>query len=181
MEILESNWIGLAPPVNLTDPDDLLEYVSHVELVEEKVHKPHRDKYLAFWCRRGNQSVLRHYYSRTLHHPDADAILRELLGIACGGNSIWEAQSWRAAYMLLAILTSPACAHIPVESYPALARSIISEVRQFNCADQATLVAIKLKLAADIAAATAGGEANGGASCGTRPASDPGAAGPSGR
>lgn len=178
MEIIESDWIGLAPE-HLTDPDDILAFVQHVEAVEEKVQERRRDRYLGFSCRRANQVVLRHYFNRALHHPDADAILLEVLGVAYGKTVIWETHGARVAYVLLAVLTSPACAHIPIESYPTLARSILAEARQYRCTDQATQVGLTLKLAADLAASTKGGESYGGATCGTRPADDLDA--PSGR
>jgi hypothetical protein len=151
MLFTDGDWVGLAPPKDMKYPDIYAALSTHVRKVEDKVETRPAEKYRPFWSGRVNKQCLRHYFNRALYVPGVDTILREILDIACGEYAMYESQSWRAANMLLTILTNPSCSHIPVESYPQLAKALLPTVRQFHHAPERDQIVIALKLAADLA------------------------------
>ena len=161
MFYIDGDWLGVVVPQSLVHPDSFAALLRHVQTVEVQLEKVPTGKFRPYWAGRANKQCLRHFFNRALYEPGALDILQQVLSIACGDREMYEAPSWRAANMLLSILTNPTCAHIPVAMYPQLAQMMLPTVRIYYQASDWHQIAIALQLARGLSSTVIDGAAGG--------------------
>ena len=181
MFYIDGDWLGVAVPRSLADSDCYAALLEHVRAVEAEVENKPTGKYRPYWFGRANKQCLRHFFNRALYEPEASDILWQVLSIACGDREMYEPRSWRAANMLLSVLTNPSCVQIPVTMYPRLAQTLLPTVLKYDLASDCDQFAIALKLAGDLSSTVIDGAAGGAGAFARQSANEEDSSGPGAR